>query len=562
MTRISELPRRDWRIRTAPFLQGLSDLLRQPGGSQTLRPAQAAALLESAEQRGAFVNGRVGIGKSLMAALAPRVARLEEVRALILCPGGILRASVEHFAEMREHWALPAPGRYIQMSYSALSGLPARGESLGDLFGPGKGPNMLICDEADSLRNIGPQGSARARQIEEWMAEYPETIFIGVTATCHVEGLTDYAHLMAWALGDGSPLPLKQFQQEYWHEVIDRGDYTRAPWVCKDLGIPVTFDLDEIRRAYTERVHQTPGVIFEDTPYDGAELIVREHVLPSDPQVEPHFARLRDLWQRPDGADVLGTADEEKAQDPDRVQGSTIWGVARRMGRRLCYVYDPRPPEAWTEARRRYFAWVRRSGHMTELVARRVAIEQGLPEWTAWEAIRPTFTPRQKTLWLGDAALKWVEAWGREAPGVIWVDDVAFGLELSQRTGWDYFQGKGRTSKGRRIPSGKGPRSAETIIASRAACGTGLNLQYRWNRCLFTAPPTKSRDFEQNTGRFHREGQPEGQVFVDILLTCAEDRASLVNLRRSAQRTTLYSQKAALYEWPSVDCPTEGRAWS
>lgn len=570
MSRIINLPRRDWKTRVAPYIEPLSDLLRAPGGQQTLRPAQAAILLESAEQMGCFANGRVGIGKSLATALSSKtVARRlgGEVRALILCPGGILTESIAHFSEMREHWQLPHPSTFVQMSYDAVSRMPGRGESLEDLFGPGRGPNVIICDESDALRNVGPGGSARARQIEDWVVAHPETIFIVVTGTCDVEGICDYGHLMEWALRERSPLPRKAQELRDWSEVIDAGCMEKAQWVCQDLGIPEDSSLEDIRFAFRRRVYETPGVIIADDPYTGSELVVREHVL-EDPALDPHFERLRDLWQRPDGIDLVGGCEEDDAdKEPDRIQGSTIWSVARRMGRGLCYVWDPLPPEDWLKARRRYFGWVRaqleRGWFYTELTARRHAIERGISAWTEWEVIRDTYQPQQRTLWLSDAALRWAEAWGREEPGIVWVEDVAFGVELARRTGWPYFQGKGKSACGRRIPSGKGPRSKETIIASRKACGTGLNLQYRFNRSLIVTPLNKSRDFEQLVGRTHREGQPEAQVFVDILLTCAEDRASMAKMLHSAKRTaeSLYSQKAALYTWPRAEYLSEGRAW-
>lgn len=572
MSRIARLPTRDWRPRAAALAAPLSAILRTPDGTQTLRPVQAAGLVEAVELGGLFEVGRVGSGKSLQVALLPTVfseARFfgdEPVRALLLCPGGILRATSAHFDEMRAHgWRLPPPTRYVLTSYERISRLPAAGLGLESLFGGEQGPNIIICDEVDALKSVGSNPSARASVIEDWLCRHPQTVFAAFTGTPDVDGLPNYGHLLHWALRDNAPMPALGHDRERWSSVLDAGDDGPSASVARDLGAAPDATILELRNAYRRRLYESPGCLVFDEPYQGSDLVVREHVL-DDPATEEHFARLRDLWQRPDGLD----ADEEDddAADPDRVQGSSIWAVARRMGRGLCYVWDPLPPQAWLEARRGYWGWVRSQlaskRFLSELQARRWAIQADHRAWRDWVAVRDTFALRSKTLWLSDAALRWAEEWGRAAPGVIWVDDIAFGVELARRTGWPYYRDGGRAANGQRIPNGRGPRSRDTIIASRRACGTGLNLQYRWSRCLFTAPPCNSRDFEQNVGRFHRENQVADEVRVDILVTCQEDVAALARVQESARRTaeSFYSQKAASYNWPKAVPPRRGRAWS
>lgn len=557
VSRIASLPRRDWRKRAEPYVEPLSEVLRTKPGNR-LRLVQTAALLEVSENHGVFVNGRVGVGKTLAVALASVVlaVTVPEVRALILCPGGMKVEMNAHLASLRENWRLPT--NYLLMSYTQISNFPGQNRRLQDLFGEGKGPTVIICDEADALKYVSK--SAVGRQMNDYMVAKPDTVFVAVTGTCDVHGLMDYAHLLDWCLRDKSPLPRTEQKLKDWSEVIDEGNMDKARWVCFDLGIPLDSKIATIRASYRSRLVETPGVIIEDKPFDDVELTVQEHVI--DPGCEEDFRRLRELWIRPDGVELLPGGDEVDEKEDDRVEGSTIWPIARRMARGLCYIWDPKPPDEWMEARRRYFVWVRRAleGKMfyTELQARRYAESIKAPAWVDWEQIRETYTPQHKTVWLSNVALEFCIDWGERAPGVVWTEDTAFAVELSRRTGWVYYGSKGMSRTGLSILDASGDHVA---IASRRANGTGRNLQYQWHRCLFVAPPNNSRDFEQATGRFHREGQVN-PVHVDILLGCAEDFGSVDKMLTSAKRTaqSLYSQKAATVKWPRMPKPSAEHA--
>lgn len=555
---------RDWRQTAAPYVQPLSDALRRPGGTQTLRLAQTASALELGVVWGLFLNGRVGVGKTLVTILASTV--LGGLRTLICCPGGVRIKTNEHHAEAAKHWQVQ-PGQLL-MSYSQISRYPGQGKSLGDLFN-GLGPQVLVFDEADKLKNVGPNGSAVALQIEQYIFDHPEVVVICVTGTCDVAGIPDYAHLIYWCLRERCPIPTRREIILEWSDVIDRGDMSNARPVREALGLSPDAQVDEIREAYYLLLRGTLGIIIEDTPYTKIPLNVTEWPLEPPPELEEHWARLRDLSQRPDGADVDGGA-----PDPDRVDSMGAWAVARRMGRGLCYIWDPLPPEEWLAARRAYYAWERRylakrqreGAIITPFVARQHAERERVPAWVRWTETEPTYTPQTRTLWLSEAVLEAAALWGRKGPGIIFVDDIDFGVRLAERTGWDYYRGGAKNATGKSLERKKEGPSTRTVIASRSACGVGLNLQYQWNRILFVSPPNNSRDFEQNCGRCHREGAEDSfeSVEITILLTCAEDYGSVRKITRTARRTakSLYRQKAVDWPWDRKAEPTtESRAF-
>jgi hypothetical protein len=568
--RIIDLPTRDWRAQAGPFVERLSDLLRAPGGDQTLRLAQAAGLLEGPAVGGLVVNGRMGIGKTALLALMPRIVRAK--RPLILTMGGIKKETIRHIGRIRSQWL--APVDTLVHSYTKISKMPGRGETLEMLWpdetqpNGGHAPDFIGCDEVDRLGN---PGAAMTKVIGEWREAYPEAFFMGVTATLDDHGLAGYAHIFAWALGQLSPLPLFKTDIDAWHEVVTKGDMRQSVQVCQDLGIAKSSGLDAIRGAFKARLHATPGVIVEDTPFVAVPLTLRSHLL--EIGLDAQFQKLRELGQRDDGIDVLPDApdaDESEEDAPeaepatvDRVHDGMICEVARQYGRGFFYKMDPSPPEEWAVARRKYFSWVRarleEGQFKSELQAREHAIRYGLRVWLEWAALKPTFVPSSRTVWLTRDVLDWAHRWGTAAPGLIWTEHTAVGLELERVTGWTYYGGRGLSARGEYIEDA--PKH-KTLIASRRANSVGRNLQYHLDRMLFLQPITRP---EQALGRLHREGIESWSsgVHADVLVTCSEDLRAISKCRALARGTeaSFYSQKVAQCPWEHVERP-EPAAWA
>lgn len=574
MHRIAALPRRCWRDLEAETVPLLTAALRTRCGQQCLRALQAVGIREAAELGGAYIMGRVGIGKTLITLLVGEFMR--EERVLILVPGGDKAKTEREFDEYRKHWHGITPDRYKLLGYSDVSGFPKLGMSIQKLWG-GLGPTLIVCDEADRLRrvDVNKGASGLALQIQDYLAVNPTCKLIALTGTPEKESIKDYAHILLWCLGERSPLPTDPDELQDWSDVIDRGDMRCAKKVVLQLGGEWLDGLtvEDIRAMYQDRLRATPGVIISDDQFDGP-LEFRSIIVEPD-GMDPHFVKLRRLWQRPDGWDL--TPDEpsdDEDRRPDRVTNGSIWACARQMSLGFCYIADPVPPEDWMQCRREYFQAVRSAirerQFYTENQFRQAAAKGELPRpkwqraYQAWEEMRPSFTPGSKPLWLSNHALQFCQDWGEEAPGIIWVDHTSFGLKLAELTGWRFHQGGGKDSRGKRIDQlfKVGTHATETVIASRFACGTGKNLQ-PWNRHLVTAMPANNRDFEQMVGRSHRELQ-DRPVRVDIMVGCLEHAESIEKVLDGATRTSqnLFNQKASTFTWHHVDQLPKGIAYN
>jgi hypothetical protein len=557
----------------------LTGLFRTPRGSQTLRAAQAAAVMTFNQVGGLFLNGRVGVGKTLSAGLIARIVyqRVSKSgrhpRVLYCASAGALTDTRRHLEAVREHWNIAPATSIVFTSYTKISNLPAKETTIEREFFGGAVPDLLILDESDNLRNLGRGqkiASAVAAQIDELVSRYPDMAVFAATATSDTHGMLDYAHILRWALKGNSPLPSSPRVLQRWVEVVEQGARCKPDVedVAEALGLPLAPlpTVTELRRAFRARLDSTLGIILEDAPFLDVQLRVTEVVLPTDSVLEPHFERLRDLQQRPDGIDLAeGSAVDQLADaEPDRISGLTVWSCARRMARGACYIYRPVPPQEWLDARKAYYSWVsrvRRSGdEKTELTARRYAERMQLPEWTAWRDIKDRHAPSHISLWLSQAPLEAAITWGRAAPGLIFVDDPEFGQFIADRAGWKYYGAKGRSKGGGCILDAP---AQVTAVASRIACGVGLNLQHQWHRLLITAPPPNAAAFEQNVGRLHREGQAN-DVEVTLWMACLEDMQSRRSIVEEGARISesLVRMKTTTWPWPTARRPQNaGRAW-
>jgi hypothetical protein len=557
LDRIGRLPRRRWQ--DDPDLgtlgQQLTKWLKTSEGAQTLRPVQVAALQDLHDFGGLFAPIAVGSGKTLLSYLAPTV--FGAVRPLLLVPAKLRRKTLTEFDRLREHW-IPHP-RLELLSYETLS-RSAGWDRLAEI-----NPDLIICDEAHRLANTH---AGCTRKVRRWMRERDgATRMVAMSGTITTRSLRDYWHIIQWCLpARRCPLPIIWGVVQDWADALDVKIDPKnrlAPGGLLLLAsdselLEPTGDPDEetsrARRVFRRRLTETPGVVATEESALGVSLLI-DHVKvsPSSPELVKHYEILHRDWITPDGWEISEAVE--------------IWRHSRELACGFYYVWDPRPPEPWIEARKAWKRFVReilkgnRSGIDTEFqvaqACRHGRLERGL--YDAWIAIRDTFKPNTVARWVDDGMLTAAAGWLEENPGICWVEHVQFGTMLADRTGLPYYADQGRAADGSYIEEAKGP-----VIASIASNSEGRNLQYQWSQNLIVSAPANGRVWEQMLGRTHREGQEADEVSATLGLLCIDQYQAFIaaqNDARYIQDTTGQAQKL-LYADQDLPSPGDVANWS
>jgi hypothetical protein len=504
VSRILDLPRRDWRQTSAELVPLLTQVLRTPNGRETLRPVQAVSLLEASECNGVCCFDEVGGGKTLVAALLPTV--LAARRPILFAPGGMVSAEPSPIRlahhHIRQHWQM-VPMLRIE-SYDRLE----RGNHA-DLLERYR-PDCIVCDEAHVLKNF--RRSSAARRIRRYLEKHPECTFSALTATPSEHGAKDYLHIVLWALRRGAPVPLDYDQQAQVSLCLDPAVETRPDLQVMAPIVGQCSDYDDARRRFRDRLVSTSGVVINAESWGKpGSLLLREIRIDTTPPVEEAFEQLRRFNRLPDGWPL-----EDVRQ---------TYGAARELGCGFYYQHDPWPPEPWREARKAWCSFVRDvveedlDRYDTAMQVAEACLRGALPRhcYDQWVAVRDGYNPEEHkvTTWLDDHVLRAAEQWGKVKPGLVWCEHIGFARELAQRTGWQYYT------------EGRNPEEADgrqTIILALKANREGKNLQYRWHRNLFVTVPSTVFDWEQAVGRTHRMGQRSDVVTVDYFSTCLESQ--------------------------------------
>jgi hypothetical protein len=480
---------------------------------------------------------------TLTTLLLPRV--LDAKNPVLLLPAALVEKTWRDYKDLAQHWVLPTNIQII--SYEML-GLVQSAQKLDYIE-----PDLIVADECHYLKN-GRAG--RTRRVIRYMQAHPKTKFVGVSGTVMKASLRDFAHLLRFALKSRAPIPMTDEEVHAWADALDEKVNPlarRQPDALLALGdAPATEDkLTAARQIFQTRLLQTPGVV-ASSKSDGVTCSLRVSALEYQPApiTEQHIDSMRrgvkdshgryivHPWTTPDGW-AFSQAIEFRM-------------YLRQLALGFHSVWDPRPPKAWSDARRDWAMFVRETlaesdALDTELQVANAVDAGKLRTHTlqAWRDVRDTFKIQPKDVWHDDAALLACARWMKDHKGIVWTEHVFFARRLSQLTGATYYGANGCTSSGESITLVK---PGAPIIASIQANSTGRNLQM-FSENLITSCPPSAATLEQLIGRTHRDGQQADEVTVEFLLGCLEhydafDRA--VHAARAAADTLGHDQKLLL----------------
>jgi hypothetical protein len=494
LERVLALPRRAWDYENMNDLcQQVSELYRLPEGQQTLWPVQTAGLCDALEY-GLFGDIDVGGGKTLISFLLPTV--LEAQRSILLLPGGLLRKTEYEFGVLRGHW-VETPARLV--SYQTL------GRTQASLLLEDISPDLIVCDEVHLLKN---KDAAVTRRVARWMEEHPETKFVGMSGTVTTRSLLEFAHLVQWALGRlNAPVPADHKVLEHWARALDAQVQQRVHFgVLEQLVTEEEIDLHSVRRGFSKRLHDTPGVVGMARADVRASIVSHQIQYDLPAECSKALTTLLQTGELPNG---------DIAEDP-----VDVWTHSRELLCGCYGVWDPPAPEDWLEARREYHKFVR------DILARKLAdydsplqvanacrvgrLPGGL--WSKWKEIESSFTPNTVTTWVSQEPLIKISRVQSVGPTIFWVDRVEVGLKLAEVGKMRYYGAQGLTKQGESIMEAS---ENDSIVASINANSTGHNLQ-KWSRnCIVNLPQDAGR-WQQLIGRTHRPGQLEDEVLLYI----------------------------------------------
>jgi len=493
----------------------MSEELRRHPDAPPLFRVQSESLAEIQRAGGLLGHVLVGEGKTLISLLAGTVLGCK--RTILLTRAALRTQTNRAVAEWAMHYRL-AEGLVV-VAYSELS--RASGTDLLERLAKGYEPDE-ICVVADEAHCLAHPTSARTQRFLRFMVAHPGVHFVAMSGTLSNRSITEYAHLSALALGDGSPLPRSRSELEAWAECIDvKGRPAAAHWLYTDELIrwsgctPARGKerIEQARNALAMRLECTAGVVISHGGDVGASLMIRGDA--------PHVpdAVVRALHKVADGESPDGEiypSEAHQAMD------------ARRISLGFYYVWDwtrvgrEHPDMEWVEARRRWHQLVRAeldrasAVHYDSPLLVAVACERGeghpalRQAWARWRSIRGRYRVEDLviTRWISDYVIDRVAELleKNRRPLIVWYSDRAVGNALGTLGLPVYGQGT-------EIPD----RKTHDCAASIHVHGTGKNLQ-AWSDQIIIGSPASGKSWEQLLGRTHRTGQKADTVTATVIL--------------------------------------------
>lgn len=520
--RITSLPRRVWSAEDlASLTASLTEILRAPGGSMTLRPVQALALYEAGVEGGLFGPIDVGDGKTLMSLMLPIVCNAQ--RPLLLLPANLIENAKRAQRLLAADWKIPNTLRIMSTN---ILGCVQSADELDNYQ-----PDLIVVDEAQRLKN---KRAAVTRRVARYMINFPLTKFAALSGTIMDKSITEFAHILVWCLKLRAPVPVSTQEVEEWAEALDEESSNRfdlfsrrAPGALLELCTPEELASNPphiaARLGFQRRLLETPGVVASTTvggsQHVGCSIYVRGIMQKVAPVTERNFLKLRGN----------GTEENPGWLMPNELpldMAVDVWRHAQELALGLHYEWDPPPPDAWRYARREWHSFAR------EIISRGRTYDSELhvanacdagrldgSKLQSWRAIRDTYTANVVPVWHDSSAIETCAEWMNK-PGIVWTEHGFFAEALAKHTGAPYFGAKGYSAAGLYIEDAA---PGTSVIASIDANREGRNLQGLWSRNLMVCPPSSPGWWEQTIGRTHRPGQKADEVTVDVLLGCREN---------------------------------------
>jgi hypothetical protein len=453
--------------------------------------------------------------------------------------------------------------------------LPVHGNPLptaSDLRAPVPQPQIAEHDGHDGKAHDRSCELCKSRIAPKGFGPYGLRV-IGMSGTITTQTPKDFAHIAHMCLpGGNAPVPSTYVELDRWHLALAAsvpdsarlhpGAMLAAFCDARENGLDST---QAARKGYGRRLFETPGVV--GTTDDGvkASLLITAHEAPPSPAIEDAFAMLRGDKARCEvNWDLAAIARGEPAFVGDvrysgwklpngfqLVDGVEVYRHALELALGFYYVHDPAPPAYWLEARSYWKRFVRSRialGKLdSELDVANAALSFAITiddmraandepkhsdpsvgqahPYTHWASVRDSYKLAKKAIWICDSALNDSANWlHSNSRGILWTRHVAFGKRLSEFCKVPYFGQEGRDAQGvylddvaRAAHSFGGP-----IIASLDANKTGRDLQFKWDKNLFTTTMADGAEAQQALARTHRDGQDADVVEAALLMGCVE----------------------------------------
>lgn len=546
-----------------PIIQGLTQVLKAPGGTQTLRDVQAWLMFEAPQAGGAVAIIETGGGKSLPLMLLPMVWPyvkendvLRPPRAVLFIPPDMRVQFAADWERYSKHWVMPnlaggsnfTPGRPTLhvIAYSELQ-QPKNSALLEQLK-----PDIVMADECSSLKNFE---AARVMRVRRHFGAHPYTAFVGCDATPMSESLLDFWHFFVWGLGENSPMPVEEIEVKRWGRAIDPQRDEDGIWLPGQLQRLCNTG-EDVRSGFRRRLNDTLGVIMSESRSLGIPLVFRERQAPPMPEkILEYLKVLRRAptaggWRRPDNEELQEAAQVVACARQLAAGLYLRWRFPKGESRELIDEwFDKR--QSWNRELRAQLQTPQVHLDSRKLCENAAArwYDGGCPScargplqehaedcrevethplwiswcYPAWREIRDKVYHETEAVWESDFLIDDMARWAKEAPGIVWVDHPDIGQRLAQRTGLRYFGGGDEAAEllEQQYGEANGP-SNHSIICSVKATSRGKNLQYAFSRNLITLFPASNSIVDQLVGRTYRSGQTSKQVTVDYYLHTKE----------------------------------------